>query len=103
MADQRRPKVTETAIVRWFCYVCFAVCSILLIVSLTLGWDWRAPLVGSLLYGIPALIMYRQEAVSRENLEVVRGAQASLSRSSGNFEDSFTESDDPTQPPMRKN
>lgn len=99
MADQRDPKVTETAIVRWFCYIGFAVCSVLLITVISLGMDWWAPLVGSLLYGIPALIMYRQEAVSRENLEVVRGAQASR-MGSGSFD--FTESDDPTQPPMRK-
>ena len=97
MADQQR-KPSETSIVRWFCYLGFAICSLLLIATLSFGADWRAPLVGTFIYGVPALAMYRQEETRRENLAVVRGVQQTRG---SNFEDSFD--DDPTAPPTRKN
>lgn len=101
MADQKRPTLSETAIVRWFCYAGFAVCSVLLIAVLSLGMEWWAPLVGTIVYGIPALTMYRQEEARRENLAVIRGTQRA--QTGGGFDDAFDDSDDPTQPPMRKN
>lgn len=100
MADQKRPKISETAVVRWFCYAGFAVCSVLLVAALAVGWDWWAPLVGTVVYGIPALTMYQGEQARRENLAVVAGAQATRAGASpGSFEFS---TDDPTQPPTRK-
>jgi hypothetical protein len=90
-------RVNESQVVRWFCYAGFAVCSVLLIVVLSFDLDWRPSAVGSLLFGIPSLVMYRQEEQRRENLEVVRGVQQGARRQ---FDDS--DDDDPTAPPVRK-
>lgn len=98
MADQKRKGVSETAVIRWFCYLGFMSCSIVLIAALSIGWAWWPPLVGTIVYGIPALSMYRQEEQRRENLAVVNRAQRIRS---GGF-DFSEDDDDPTTPPSPK-
>jgi hypothetical protein len=68
-------RIGETQIVRWFCYAGFAVCSVVLVVALTFNARWFPALVGVVVWGIPALAMYRTEQARRENVSVVKAAQ----------------------------
>jgi type IV secretory pathway TrbD component len=72
--EERRPRrrVGETEVVRWFCYAGFAVCSVVLVVALTFNVRWFPALVGVVIWGVPTLVMYRQEQARRENMQVVR-------------------------------
>lgn len=97
MAGQKRTELSETSAIRWFCYLGFISCSVSLVVVLALGLSWWAPLVGTLVYGVPALSMYRQEEQRRENFAVVQMAQRA--RSGGGFDFSEDDDDDPTTPP----
>ena len=69
-------RIGENEIVRWFCYLGFAACSLLLVATLAFNGRWLAPLIGVVVYGVPALSMYRAEQARRENVSVVKAAQA---------------------------
>ena len=69
-------RIGENEVVRWFCYLGFAASSVLLVAALTFNGRWVAPLVGVVVYGVPALSMYRAEQNRRENVSVVRAAQS---------------------------
>lgn len=75
-AQKTKRKVGETEVVRWFCYAGFAVCSVVLVVVLTFNVRWFPALVGVVIWGVPTLIMYRQEQARRENMDVVREHRA---------------------------
>lgn len=98
MADQPKRKISPEAMLRLFAYSGFVACSLLLMVALSIpGWNWRPSLLGTLIYGGCAVVMYRGEQQRKENLAVTRGAQAA--RSGGSFD--FDDDDDPTTPPKR--
>lgn len=100
--EAKEPKTRqfgELEVVRWFCYLGFMACSVLLVAGLALGWDWRAPLVGSIVWGVPSLIMYQREQNRREAVEAQRVALDKRHRAAG---DRFSDPSDPTQPPTRE-
>jgi hypothetical protein len=76
-------KIGENEVVRWFCYLGFAVCSLLLVAGLTFDGRWVAALVGVVVYGVPALAMYRAEQAKRENVSVAAAAAQGRSTSGG--------------------
>lgn len=79
-------RIGENEVVRWFCYLGFAACSILLVIALTFNGRWVASLVGVIVYGVPALSMYRAEQNRRENVSVVRAAQSARAGGAGRFD-----------------
>lgn len=78
--------MTETKVVRWFCYAGFAVCSVALIIALTFNARWFPAAVGVVIWGVPALIMYRQEMARRENMQVVQEHRAKTSGGGKRFD-----------------
>lgn len=98
-APEKRKRLSESSVVRLWCYALFGVSSLMLMFSLSAGWNWRAWLVGTLIYGAFSLAMYRQEEHRKENLAVVRGAQASRA---GTYDFSDDDEDDPTTPPQQR-
>lgn len=84
-AAEKRPRraIGETEVVRWFCYAGFAVCSVLLVVALTFNARWFPSAVGVLVWGVPALFMYKAEQARRENVAVARAKAAEGGRSGG--------------------
>jgi len=97
MADQRKRKLSPEAVLRLFAYTGFVACSLLLMVALSVpGWNWRPSLLGTVIYGGCAVVMYRGEQQRKENLAVTRSAQQ---QRSGGFD--FDDDDDPTTPPTR--
>jgi hypothetical protein len=73
--EERRRRVGESEIIRWFCYAGFAVCSVVLVVALTFNARWFPALVGCVVWGVPAVLMYRKEQDRREQLAVVAARQ----------------------------
>lgn len=72
--------MNEAVTVRRFLYLGFAVCSILLVVTLSLGAEWRAALVGTVVYGVPAYLVYQREQDRAENANTVKTAAVQRTR-----------------------
>lgn len=72
--------MSESAVVRRFLYLGFAVCSIMLVVALSIGTEWRAGAAGTLVYGALAMAVYRQEQEREDNAERVRAAAGARTR-----------------------
>jgi membrane protein implicated in regulation of membrane protease activity len=104
MADQQkdqkpRREIVPESYLRLFAYIGFVTCSLLLMVALSVpGWNWRAALVGTLIYGAFTVVMYRGEQARRESRALQRAQQQARAES---FDFSDDDESDPTQPPTR--
>lgn len=86
--------------IRWFFYLGFMVCSVTAVLLLGLGGEWWAPLVGSVLFGVPTVIAYLNEQEHQANLETVRLNQRMRDGGGGGWDlDDNDDSGDPTVPP----
>ena len=94
-----RSSRAELDVIRWICYGGFFVCLVWLVMVLSARGEFAAPLVGTLGFGAPAIVMYiREHEAEQDRARVLDKAQQ---RGSGgtdrwNIDD---RGGDPTVPP----
>lgn len=90
----------EGPIVRYFCYGIAGISAIWLMVALSTGWAFSAPLVGTAVFGFAAMSMYMKEQSAEQNREAIRShlgkAERKADTSRWDVEDAKA---DPTVPP----
>lgn len=88
----------EGPIVRYFCYVLAGFSALWLMVALSVGGYFSAPLAGTLIFGFFSLLVYMKEQDAEQNREAIRARQAKAAQQ-GDTARWDVDDSDPTQPP----
>ncbi len=98
--ERRRIEINELDVVRWLCYVGFFASAVTLLAGVGNG-TWLGPVLGVVIFGVPALKMYTLEAERQRHAAERVKYQATHGRPpQGNDWDLHG---DPTTPPQRTN
>lgn len=103
--DQKPPpvepgrEITESDVVRWVCYSGFTVCLLWLIIGISTGGSFWAPLVGTVVLGAYVGPMYVREHQAEQDRATVREAQARRGAAGNTDRWNVDDQSDPTVPP----
>jgi len=85
VVEVRKVEITEGQIIRWLCYAGFFVCAVFAVYNMSVpGGVWLGFLLGSVIFGFPALKMYlKYQDYERQLAEQSRWQQDNGGRAPG--------------------
>lgn len=90
----------EGPIVRYFCYILAGFSAMWMMVALSVGGAFSAPLFGTLIFGFFSLTMYLKEQEAEQNREAIRARQGKTAQQGNPSRWEVDDANsDPTQPP----
>lgn len=90
----------ELDVIRWLCYGGFFACLIWFVITLSARGEFAAPLVGTIGFGVPTILMYVREHDAEQTRESARAKEAEQEkRGKGTARWNVDDSGDPTVPP----
>lgn len=87
-------------LIRWFFYLGFATCSVLMVTLLGLGGAWWAPMAGTIAFAVPTIIAYLTEQDHQQNREIRFEARRQREGGAERWDLDDDPDGDPTVPPQ---